>query len=248
MTPRKKIWITGASSGIGRQTAIEFSQRGYEVIVSGRNQDALNKLAQQINGTAIAFDVTDRLANLAAARQIEQSGGLDILFLNAGTCEYLDIKNFNSALFERTFATNFFGMVYGIEAALPLLRASTNPHLIGMSSTVAYAGLPRVEAYGASKAAIRNMFESLRIDLLPEKIAVSVVCPGFVKTPLTDKNDFPMPGLISAKQAAVYIANGIEKKRQEIYFPIFFSLVLKFLALLPSPLYTYLIKKLTQST
>jgi len=240
----QRVWITGASSGIGKAVAVEFAKRGYNLVISGRNVAALEEVAKITHAFVLPFDVTGREANLTAANIIfKQFGSIDIVLLNAGTCEYLDVHKFDSSLFERVLKTNFLSMVYGVEASLPLLRASKTPHLVGMSSTVSYIGLPRAEAYGASKAAIRNMLQSLRCDLAPEKISVSIIYPGFVKTPLTDRNDFAMPGIISAEKAAQFIVTGIEKKRNEIYFPILFSLSLKFIAILPNKLSTYLITK-----
>lgn len=247
----RRVWITGASSGIGRAVALELAGRGARVILSGRNRAALEQAAGKCGAGAIPLplDVTDRAANLQAAAAIrERAGGLDIAVLNAGTCEYVEARRFDSGVFERVMQSNFLGMVYGIEAVLPLLRQSSSPHLVGMSSTVAYGGLPRTEAYGASKAAIRYMLASLRIDLLPERIPVSVVCPGFVRTPLTDQNDFPMPFRIEAEAAARCIADGIAARRHEIHFPKRFSLPFKLLALLPSGLYTRLVGRMTRTS
>jgi len=137
-------------------------------------------------------------------------------------------------------------MVYGIEAVLPLLRQSPAPQLVGMSSTVAYRGLPRSEAYGASKAAIKNLFESLQIDLAREAFRVSVVCPGFVRTPLTDRNDFPMPFRIEADEAARRIVDGIEAGKPEIHFPRRFSLLFKLMTLLPDRLYIRLCARMVK--
>ncbi len=244
---KKRIWITGASQGIGKALAIALSQYDVQLIISARNQAALDEIAKQSPGNVLVlpFDVQDKAANLSAIATIKATlGGLDIAIFNAGTAEYVDVKQFDSDLFSRVLNTNFMSMVYGIEAALPLLRESKQPHIVGMSSTAAYGGLPRSEAYGASKAAIRNMLEALRISLSPENIAVSIICPGFVKTPLTDKNDFPMPMMIEADEAANIIIKEIAQGREEIYFPKRFSFILKFLTSLPSPLYTKLIRKL----
>jgi short-subunit dehydrogenase len=241
---KKRVWITGASSGIGSAVALEFAKRGYDLVLSGRNIDALTTLSQHTGGFVLPFDITNQQENLAASQLLlEKFGSIDIVFLNAGTCEYVDVKEFDSLIFERVLKTNFLGMVYGIEAALPLLRKSAFPHLVGMSSTVSYLGLPRAAAYGASKAAINNMLQSLRCDLYQEAIPVSIVCPGFVKTPLTDRNDFAMPNIISAEKAAAYIVNGVEKKQYEIAFPLFFALILKFMAILPQRLSTSLIAR-----
>ncbi len=247
---KKRVWVTGASAGIGRAVARELAQRGATVIASARNREALNQLTAECLPHAVLalpLDVADQHANLQAAQTIdERCGGLDIALFNAGTCEYVDVATFDSALFERMIRTNFLSMVYGIEAVLPLLRRSPHPHLAGMSSTVAYAGLPRAEAYAASKAAIKNMLEGLRIDLRKERIPVSIICPGFVNTPLTERNDFPMPFAVSAEEAARRIADGIAAQKEEIHFPKRFSLTFKLFSSLPSPLYTWIGSRLVR--
>ena len=245
----RHVWVTGASTGIGRAVTIELARRGARVVASARNESALDTLVRECGDRvqALALDVTDRQANRWAAEEISRRmGGLDIVFLNAGTCEYVDVASFDSALFERTIRSNFLSMVYGIEAALPLLRQSPAPQLVGMSSTVAYRGLPRSEAYGASKAAIKNLFESLQIDLAREAFRVSVVCPGFVRTPLTDRNDFPMPFRIEADEAARRIVDGIEAGKPEIQFPRRFSLLFKLMTLLPDRLYIRLCARMVK--
>lgn len=247
----KTIWITGASAGIGQATAIELSKYNTQLILSSRSQDKLEAVAKQCHHDNIviaAGDLSQKQDNQAIVETIKsQLGKLDIALLNAGTCEYVDINNFDSSLFERVFQTNFHSMVYGIEAALPLLRQSSAAQIIGMSSTAYYVGLPRSEAYGASKAAIAHMLNALRISLLNEKIGVSVICPGFVETPLTDKNDFPMPGKISAAESAVYITKGIHKQQEEIHFPKLFSFVMKCLASLPYFIQTPILAKMVKS-
>jgi NAD(P)-dependent dehydrogenase (short-subunit alcohol dehydrogenase family) len=246
----RRVWVTGASAGIGRAVVVELARRGATVVASARNERALSQLVADCLPhvvQALPLDVTDRQANLRAVDTIRQRlNGLDIAFFNAGICEYVDVTKFDSALFERTMQTNFMSMVYGIEAVLPLLRASHDAQLVGMSSTVAYRGLPRAEAYGASKAAIKHLFESLQIDLKPEGISVSVVCPGFVRTPLTDRNDFPMPFRVEADEAARRIVDGIEAKKPEIHFPKRFSITFKLLSLLPNRLYVALCSKMVR--
>jgi len=240
----KRIWVTGASSGIGRAVALELSRRGAKLALTARNEETLKTLQAQLgkNKTLIlAFDVSDKQANANAVEQIRQQwGGLDIAFFNAGTAEYVDINHFESDVFERTIKTNFLSMVYGIEAVLPMLRQSKSAQLGGMSSTVSFAGVPRAEAYGASKAAIRNMLQALRIHLVHSGIDVFSVCPGFVRTPLTDKNDFPMPLMIDVDDAAKIIVDGIQKRKAEIHFPKRFSIPYKILACLPASIYTKL--------
>ncbi len=242
---KPRAWITGASSGIGKMLALELYRGGYDVIVSGRNLDALHDLAKTIPVDIVSFDVTDRAEVLSAASHIKAKfGAIDVLVLNAGNCIYVDVLHFDAQIFVDMMNTNFLSMVYGVEAALPLLRLSKNPQIVGMSSAVAFMGLPRSEAYGASKAAIRNFLQGLRVSLLPEKIAVSIVYPGFVKTPLTDKNDFPMPGLISAEVAAKKIARGILRKKANIYVPVFFVAVVRFLSVLPTAWSLFFLRRL----
>lgn len=247
----RRVWITGASTGIGEAVAREMVRRGARVALSARNAERLEALAGDLGGRehalAVPLDVTDRQANHHAVAAIREAwGGLDVALLNAGTCEYVDVAAFDAAIFERTFQINVVGMAYGIEAALPELRRATKPSLVGMSSTVAYAGLPRAEAYGASKAAIRHLFASLRIDLHREGIHVGVICPGFVRTPLTDKNDFPMPMRVEPEFAARAIAIGILRRKNEIHFPKGFSIPFKLLSLLPDSLWTLLGQSMIQ--
>lgn len=246
----KTIWVTGASAGIGRATAIALSEFNTQLILSSRSEDKLQAVAndcQHNNILVAAGDLSDKAENKDIIENIHSHfGALDIALLNAGTCEYVDVRNFDSALFERVFQANYFSMVYGIEAALPLLRQSQSAQIVGMSSTAYYIGMPRSEAYGSSKAAIAHMLNALRISLLNEKIPVSVICPGFVETPLTDKNDFPMPGKISAEEAAIYIIKGIAKQSEEIHFPKMFSIIMKLFASLPYFIQTPLLAKMVK--
>lgn len=237
-----RVWLTGASTGIGRACALEFLRRGARVAVSARNEEKLNELVREApegRCLALPFDVTDKEANLKAAAQLRAAmGGIDMVFLNAGTWKAMDLKDFSSELFENTMRVNFTGMVYSLEAALPLLYESPRPHLVGMSSSVAYRGIPRAEAYCASKAAIRAMLQGLRAQLHQHNIPVSIVMPGFVRTPLTDTNDFAMPFIVEPEAAARRIANGIQRHKHEIAFPLPFITILKAMAMLPSSVYT----------
>jgi len=242
------VWITGASQGIGREVAKRLADRGCRLALSARSADALAEAVQKIGAEkalAVPMDVGDRQANLdAVARIREHFGGLDIAILNAGICEFINVKRFSSTVFERTMRTNYLGVIYGIEAALPALRASKHPHLVAMSSTAGYRGLPRGEAYGASKAAVRYTLESLRIDLRREGIPVSVIYPWFVRTSMTARNDFPMPGIVSLERAARSIVNGIERQAPDIDFPKSLSLMLRLVDVLPARLYTAILDRL----
>ena len=244
----KVIWITGASSGIGRALTIALSNFDCHIFISSRSeeklQETINLCPSKSNIQALTGDLAKQESNNAICKHIENiHGHLDIAILNAGTCEYVDVENFDSALFKRLIDNNFMSMVYGVEACLPLLRKSQTPHLVGMSSTAAYLGLPRSEAYGATKAAILNMFRALKVSLSAINVDVSVICPGFVETELTAKNDFPMPCLITAEKSTDYILKGIASKQCEIHFPKRFSFALKFISILPDSLQFWLLKK-----
>lgn len=240
----RRVWITGASSGIGRALAMELSRAGARLVISGRNEERLREVAAACVGEVqeLAFDASSQMSSHDAAQQINECyGALDTVILNAGICEYIDLPAFDAASVKRVMDVNFLGIVYGVEAALPLLRKGNAPHLVGMSSTVAYTGLPRAEAYGASKAAVRHLLQALRVDLRAEHIDVSIICPGFVQTPLTDRNDFPMPMRITAEESARRIRKGLERRTHEIRYPTLFAGMLRLLAVLPSRLRTRLL-------
>lgn len=239
------IWVTGASSGIGYASVLEFARKGARAIaVSGRNLANLESLKNRAQGTRIIvvpFDVTSREQTLEARdRIVAELGGIDLAFLNAGASEHFDIHSFDSSVFERMIQVNYLSLVYGVEAVLPLLRLSKNPHLVGMSSVAGYGGLPGAGSYCAAKAAARVFLESIKIDLLAEHISVSIVCPGFVATPLTDRHRFKMPFLMSAEQAAKIIVKGIRCKTDEIHFPKRMSVFLKLINCLPARYYAKL--------
>jgi short-subunit dehydrogenase len=149
--------------------------------------------------------------------------------------------------FEQMIKTNFLSTVYGVCASLPLLRKAIEPHIVIMSSSVVYLGLARAEAYGASKAAVRYFAQALNVHLASVKIPVSIIYPGFVKTALTDKNDFPMPFLISAHKAANYIFRGIVNYKSEIRFPFALILGLRLLGALPAKIQAYLLKNMVNN-
>lgn len=243
----RKIWITGASTGIGAACAREFVRRGATVALSARSEEKLLKLAKSLGPKAfpVPCDVSSKASVVAAVADVTRTiGGIDTVFLNAGTWEEMDLANFDSEIFEKTIQVNYLGIVYGIEASLPELFKSKSGHLVGMSSSVAYRGMPRAEAYCASKSAARAMLQGLRCQLAPHGITTTVVMPGFVKSPLTDRNDFPMPFLMETKKAAKIIANGIARGKSEIKFPWQFITLMKIAAHMPDSLYTALMTRM----
>ena len=214
---QKVIWLTGASKGIGYHLAEALIAAGSIVIVSSRDTSKI----QHLNASShIDCDVTDSERVKQVVEQIvEIHGGLDCIILNAGNAEYVDTQNFDSAIYERMMAVNFISQVYAVEATLPYLRESSAPYIVAMASSVAWTGLSRGHAYSASKAASRNFFQGLALDLAKENIPVSVICPGFVRTPLTDKNNFKMPGLIEPESAAQRIVKGMMKMKSGNIIP-----------------------------
>ncbi|OEC33608.1 Short-chain dehydrogenase [Pseudomonas cuatrocienegasensis] len=247
----KRIWLTGASSGIGAALAEQLLQRGYRLALSARTVEPLQALAKRFPEQVLVVpgDLSDAARVKAIGEHIAQVwGALDMVILNAGTCEYVEVAQFEAAMVERVVRANLFSASYCIEAALPLLRQSSTPHLVGVASSVTYLPLPRAEAYGASKAGMRYLFEALRIDLAAEGIDVTLVSPGFVDTPLTQKNDFPMPMRWPVEKAARHIAEKLEKRPYEIAFPGPFIAGLLLLAHLPKRLQVALGKRMARTT
>lgn len=236
ITPRR-YWLTGASSGIGASLAEEILKTGAHLAVSSRSHAVLKVLSQRYPGQVLVVpgDLTDSQTVREIGEQITHAwGSLDTVILNAGTCEYVDVQQFDASIVEHVVRTNLLASAYCIEAALPLLRKGNAPHLVGVASSVTYLPLPRAEAYGASKAGLRYLFESLRIDLAPEGIDVTVVSPGFVETPLTAKNDFPMPLSWPVAKAARHIFAKLKNHPLEIAFPGLFIAALWPLSKMPN--------------
>ena len=223
----KTLLITGATSGIGKALALHAAEKGYQVIACGRNQGVLDELASKPNIKPLKFDVT----SLEDAKQARHNVKCDVAILNAGTCEYVDIDEFESDMFRRVFETNFFGVVHCVEALIPSLKRGNK--LVIVDSMARLLPFTRSQAYGASKAALHYFTKSLEVDLHDRGIKVQAVSPGFVETPLTDKNDFDMPMKITATEAAESMLKGIETDKQTVFFPRMFGLILRFMHILP---------------
>lgn len=236
------VWLTGATSGIGDALARQLIQDGHSIVVTGRRQSALDQLVQLApeRVVAAAADTTDRDQLSQAASHLDGGDPLDVVILNAGTCEYLDVQHFDRDVIARNLETNVMGTVNCIEQALPRLRRSRRlgrpAALVIVGSSAWWFPFTRAEGYGASKAALAYLAQSLRADLSSEGIDVVLVSPGFVKTPLTDRNDFPMPFLIEANDAAGRIINGLRKGRHSIEFPKRFTWTIRLFGNLPQVL------------
>jgi short-subunit dehydrogenase len=228
-----RIWVTGASSGIGAALARELADRGASVAISARNADKLREVAGGRMHVE-PLDVTDRAATVAAGAAVRKAlGGLDAAVLNAGTWSRFRPEHWDSEAFADQLQTNLMGTVHALEAVVPTMIAEGRGRIVGTASVAGYRGLPGAEAYGATKAALLNLLEALRGSLGPHGIVVQSVAPGFVRTPMTDRNTFPMPFLVSPEEAARAIADGMAKDKAEIVFPLPMMLVMKLARLVP---------------
>ena len=242
----KSVWLVGASSGIGQATAHALHGQGAKVFVSARNADALAGFVQNHPGAvALPLDVTDPAALKAAAHTVLASGTLDLVMYCAGYYKELRATGFNLAEMLRHNDVNYSGALYLLDAVLPALLAQRFGHISLISSVAGYTGLPQSLAYGPTKAALINLAETLYLDLQDSGIGVSLVCPGFVETPLTAQNKFAMPALITPDQAAQEILRGWGRGEFEIHFPKRFTRWMKTLRLLPYRLRFAAVRKIT---
>ncbi|MCA3268920.1 MAG: SDR family NAD(P)-dependent oxidoreductase [Thalassospira sp.] len=245
MNLEKTLWITGASSGIGEATALYYAQQGWTVYASARRAEALQALAAKHSGIKpLPLDVTDTAALAAAVEHFRENGiRLTQVVLNAGTHTPVDGRKIDVKVFRSLFEVNFFSVVNALEALYPLLHHQGGARVGIVSSVAGLTGLPLSSAYGATKAALNNMTEALRNDMAQDGIQLSLILPGFVKTPLTDKNDFPMPWMISAEKAAESIFKGMDAGRFIITFPRRMYWALRILSFLPKKLYFRLLSR-----
>lgn len=227
-----RVLITGATSGIGRQLALDYRRSGWQVWGCGRDGERLQALANE-GITPLQFDARDSAAMAEVAAGLP---ALDLLILNAGNCEYMDLaQGFDGALFARVIETNLVATGHALAAFLPRLAAGSRLAIV--SSSVSWLPLPRAEAYGASKAALDYLAATLRLDLAARGIGVTLIRPGFVRTPLTAKNDFPMPCLVTVEEASRAIMSGLAAGRHQIHFPRRFIWLLRLLGALPTGLW-----------
>ncbi|MBN9529004.1 MAG: SDR family NAD(P)-dependent oxidoreductase [Alphaproteobacteria bacterium] len=230
-------WVTGASTGIGRALALGLAARGWRVAASARPSAALDALAPE--GTDIAaypLDVRDAAANAATVAAIEATGPIALAILNAGTYRPSWAAGFDVATMRDMVETNLMGTVNGLIPVMERMMARRSGHIVLVASVAGWRGLPGGGAYGATKAALINLAESLKPDLERHGIALTVVAPGFVRTPLTAGNDFPMPFLIEADEAARIILDRLPGRPFSLALPWRMALAMGLLRLLPAPL------------
>lgn len=251
-TPKDGVaWITGASSGIGRALAMRLARDGWKVAVTARSQDTLEAMAEEagpLPGSIMAFpgDVTDAREMETVVEAVERAlGPLVLGVLNAGV--YLPVKGDDLDVrdFKKSIDVNLSGTVNCIVPLSRWMKESGKGQIAIVSSVAGYAGLPTSAAYGATKAGLINMAESLKFDFDRMGIRLQVIAPGFVDTPATAKNPFPMPHLVSVEEAAERIAEGLKTGTFEITFPKRFTCQLKLLRMLPYRLYFAIVAKST---
>ncbi|MBU2484431.1 MAG: SDR family NAD(P)-dependent oxidoreductase [Alphaproteobacteria bacterium] len=244
-------WVTGASSGIGKALALELAGEGFTVYATARSEQALAELAGQSSGLrgriiAAPGDVTDTEAMAAIAERIDADGnGLALAVFNAGVYLPVHGETLKVEDFDKTFAVNLSGVVNGLVPAIARMKARGRGQVAIVSSVTGYGGMPTSAAYGATKAALINMAESLKFDLDKFGVRIQVINPGFVDTPATADNAFEMPALVQPELAAKRIARGLKSGSFEITFPRRFTYVLKALQFLPYPAYFWLMNAAT---
>ena len=245
----KKIWITGASSGIGKAVAIKFAKEGWQVVASARTEKLLTDLSQFNNNIyPFPLDVTDKNRCKDVFKEIlSKFQNIDICFFCTGTWDPNKEKDIDMDQIEKTINVNFFGTLNCIKTVEEYFKNKKSGQISIVSSIAGYRGLPNSSGYGPSKAALNNLAESLYFDFGRHNVNVSIVSPGFIKTPMTDKNNFKMPFLKTAEFAADKIYKElINNKNFEIHFPKELTFILKIFRILPYKLYFYLVKKLTK--
>jgi NADP-dependent 3-hydroxy acid dehydrogenase YdfG len=243
----QRVWVIGASSGIGEACSKALIRAGAKVALSSRRAERLNALAlagEKECTLVLPLDVTRQEQLVTAYQQIISTwGGLDLMLFVSGVYTPLRADNFDFDIAQQTIDANLLGPMRAVGLVLPDMLKNQAGHIAIVGSVAGYSGLPKALAYGPSKAGIINFCETLYYDLLPQGVSVHMISPGFVATEATAQNDFEMPALITADEAAKEILEGIQAGKFDIHFPKRFSGFLKFLRILPYPLYFWIIRR-----
>lgn len=243
----KRIWVIGASSGIGFACTKDFLSHGAKVAISARRADLLQEINEAYPSDqvlSLALDARNHSELSTAYQAIKDAwGGLDLIVFVSGIYEPMRADSFDLSKAKNIIDLNILGPMSACAVVLPDFISCQSGGIAIVSSVAGYSGLPKALAYGPSKAAMINFCENLYYDLKPKGISVYMINPGFVATDATANNDFEMPALITPEKASEYILDGIQAGKFDIHFPKRFSLFLKFLRILPYPLYFYLLKK-----
>lgn len=234
--PWQTVWITGASSGIGAELALRLAERGVTVAVSARSSDKLTELAaRNANIKPYPLDVTDAEACSAAFAAIERDlGPVDLAILNAGVWDQMIVSDFSAERAKRSMDVNYFGVLHALEPAMRTFAGRGRGHIAFVSSVAGYRGLMKGAAYCPTKAALNSLAEALYPHLTRKGVKLTLICPGYIKTPMTDVNTFPMPFIIPVEDAAKIMIAGLERGKYEIVFPWQMAIVMKTLRALPN--------------
>jgi NAD(P)-dependent dehydrogenase (short-subunit alcohol dehydrogenase family) len=242
---QKKIWITGASSGIGKALALKFAEENWKVAISARRKELLDQIAQNENISSFPLDVTDdSLVKTAFSNILNEFKDLDLCVFCSGAYDPKLEQEINKDQIRKIMDVNFFGVLNCIKTVEDYFKNKKDGQISIVSSIAAYRGLPNSSGYGPSKAALTNLTESLYFDFKKHNVRISLISPGFIKTPLTNQNTFNMPFIKTPEFAANKMYDGLTKgKAFEIHFPKELTLILKFLRILPYKVYLFLIDK-----
>ena len=242
---QKKVWITGASSGIGKAVAEKFAKENWRVAISARRKEILDEIAKNENIFAYPMNVTDTKKTQETFDKIlKDFGNIDLCIFSSGTYERKSEKGINVENIKNVMEVNFLGVVSCVKAVEEYFKSKKNGHLAIVSSPVGYRGLPKSSGYTPSKASLNNFTQGIYFDFKKFNIRVTLISPGFIKTALTDKNEFKMPFLKDTSYAAEKIYNGlVNKKSFEIIFPPQIAFIYKIFQILPNKVYNFLISK-----
>lgn len=246
------VWVTGASSGLGRALSLELARRGKRLVLTARKTDALDQLRDELltNNQTLQVeiapgDVSDAERMAEIVQMAEAWGGIDTAVLNAGIYIPVDATDPDLQAFHTTFDVNLKGTANCVVPLIKAMKPRKRGKITLVASVAGYSGLPMASAYGATKAGLINMAEALRFDTERMGLTIQLVNPGFVETPATDENPFDMPFLMKVDDAARRMADGLETDRFEITFPRRFTYQLKFLRLLPFDWYHAIVSRTT---
>ena len=242
---QRKVWVTGASSGIGKAVAEKFAKEKWKVAISARRVEILNEMANNDNIFAYPMDVTNQNKTEETFNKIlEDFGDLDLCVFSSGTYERKSEKGLNVDNVKKVIEVNFLGVVGCVKAVQKYFQNKKGGHISIVSSPVGYRGLPKSSGYTASKASLNNFTQGIYFDFKKFNVRVTLISPGFIKTALTDKNDFKMPFLKDTNYAAEKIYDGlVNRKKFEIIFPPQIAFIYKIFQILPNKVYNYLINK-----
>lgn len=246
----KIAFVTGASTGLGHELAKQLVTSGYDVALVARRLSLLEELKKELDPIGrrvlvIAADVSRWDEIKAAVDRTEKDlGPIDLLIANAGVSLDAPLKRFNVAEARSVYEVNVIGLMQTVAAVLPYFMERKRGHIVGVSSLAAYLSVPRSTVYCSSKAAVSSYLEGLRVELMPLKIPVTTICPGFVRTPMTQKNKFKMPFLLDAPEAVRIMLRGIEAKKTMVHFPSSLAIIVKALRFIPAPIFRQILLRL----